>query len=389
MIQIFLLLAYWIGNIVRLPVTQDVTLLALDVLVAVVFVMHLPYFYTNRYMLMKQNLVKATVFLVVALALSLVFAVPRYALAHILQASMYLIRFVCYVSLLFIPLRLSHSFIKLLVAGFVTLGFAQYVLYPNLRYLLYLGWDDHYLRLFGSLFDPNFMGIMLVLMISTLLWRVDGKKSNHQDYLLASIAFFALLLTFSRSAFVVGFLTWVTTAALQRNAKLIIAIVLFFMCGVYLLPKNLPSEGGNLLRTKSISARSQEFAKAAAIIKTNPLFGVGFNTYRYARAQYFSTPPSGFPEHSAAGVPNSYLLIFATAGICGLSLFIVWLGLLWQSYAKLVSLAIPLLITYMLSGFFDNTMLYPFVMCWVFLMLKQTELSQKVETNHNRNHKVR
>ena len=55
---------------------------------------------------------------------------------------------------------------KLLRSGIfwtAVFGWIQYFFWPDLTYLKYLGWDDHYFRLTGTFLDPNFMGLVLVL----------------------------------------------------------------------------------------------------------------------------------------------------------------------------------------------------------------------------------
>ena len=49
--------------------------------------------------------------------------------------------------------------------------------YPDLRNLWYLGWDPHYYRVFATLLDPNYVGILLVLTIFVWIYIwVNNKK---------------------------------------------------------------------------------------------------------------------------------------------------------------------------------------------------------------------
>ncbi len=388
MINILLILSFWLGNIIRIPLFVSTSISFIDICVGLVFLLNVPYLYRHRKILFQQSLFKATAqFLVVALA-SLLVASPLYTFNQLFIGSLYLVRLICCMSILFVPHHFSFRHIRILITGFVLLGFMQYFLYPNLRYLLYLGWDDHYLRLFSSLLDPNFSGVLFVVMIVTLLIRPDGKKSDPLDYVIAILTFCALLLTYSRSAYIVAITAALSLTIAKKKLHYFLILLLIFAAGLILLPKKLPSEGVDLLRTASISARAQEYKKATKVIKENPLLGIGYNTYRYARESYFGKESSQFPAHAASGVPNSYLFILATTGIIGFVFFINWLGALWSEYARRSHLAIPLLVAYMCSGLFDNTLVYPFLMVWVFLILKQTEFAEQPRTYNKGNKNI-
>src|SRR3990170_8831618 len=92
-------------------------------------------------------------------------------LREMLTGVFYLLRITAYIS--FIPViwsiynnkskkeLLFNSLIAVCVITAV-LGWIQYLWLPDLRDLKYIGWDDHYFRLFGTFLDPAFMGIILV-----------------------------------------------------------------------------------------------------------------------------------------------------------------------------------------------------------------------------------
>ena len=387
--DILLILAFWVGNTFRIPLFINAGVSMLDVAMVVICFWSVSYIWKHKHILREQVLFKKSAYFIGAAFISLLLAVPLFPFQEICIAGLYLVRLMCYMSLLFIPIKISYGRIRLIIVGSVVIGFLQYFLYPNLRYLLYMGWDDHYLRLFGSLMDPNFMGALLVLMLITLLWRPDGKKSTWVDYVLWCITLIALLLTYSRSAFITLCITATAAAVAQKKLVYIALISAVFVTGIFFLPKNLPSEGVNLLRTASIHARQEEYKKALEIYKTHPLFGVGYNTYRSARLSIFGPETSPFPSHAAAGVPNSYLFILTTTGVVGFFFFIMWLGALWKEFSGRSRIAVPLLVAYFCSGLFDNGLVYPFIMCWVFLILKQTEFANESNTYHKSNAHVR
>src|SRR3989338_6680935 len=48
---------------------------------------------------------------------------------------------------------------------FVGLGLGQYIFLPDTRFLLSYGWDEHYWRLIGTVLDPNYMGVMMGMIV--------------------------------------------------------------------------------------------------------------------------------------------------------------------------------------------------------------------------------
>ena len=169
MINLLLICSYWVGNVIRLPLFASTSISFIDLCIGLIFLLNIPYIYRHRKILSQQKLFKATIqFLIVALA-SLLVASPLYSFSQLFVGSLYLVRLLCCMSILFVPFHFSFRYVRFLVGGFVFLGFLQYVLYPNLRYLLYLGWDDHYLRLFGrdvykrqKVVDASFFGTTIM-----------------------------------------------------------------------------------------------------------------------------------------------------------------------------------------------------------------------------------
>ena len=111
--------------------------------------------------------------------------------------------------------------------GFGILGLMQFFLYPDLRNLMYLGWDPHYYRLFSTLLDPNFVGIILVLtlILGCGLWK--KKQKNFFLMIGQLIGFVSLLLTYSRSSYVSFAMAVVCLAAWTKQWKVVIALALF------------------------------------------------------------------------------------------------------------------------------------------------------------------
>ena len=76
------------------------------------------------------------------------------------------------------------------------------------------------------------------------------------------------------------------------------------------------------------------FKNALTVFKDHPLFGVGFNTYRFAQGRYGFFSPGDFGGHSGAGTDSSLLLIAATTGIFGSTFYIFLLISILQLFVK-------------------------------------------------------
>ncbi len=308
--------------------------------------------------------------------------------SELLISSLYLIRWIFYALLIFVVKEFDEKFkrkiiyLMLLGGGLIILGgYVQYFLYPDLRNLYYLGWDGHLYRMFSSFLDPNFAGSFFSLYFLFVLGFYFKSKQKIMIAVLA-LSVMAILLTFSRSAFIMFFAGSFTFLVLQKQKKLIAGLILLFVLSFVLVSKTgLQSEGTNLLRTASGEARADSLKNAITIFKDHPVFGVGFNSYRYAQRSYGFINEEKLPIHSGAGTDNSFLFVLATTGIFG---FIAFLFLIYKilafSYVSagkdLIALVLFVsLVSLLFNSLFINTLFYPFIMMWIFLLIGLTENS--------------
>lgn len=171
------------------------------------------------------------------------------------RAILYLVRFVAYGSFVYLlEKRLNHQskLWRIISFNILVLGFVQYFLWPDLRFLIYEGYDDHYYRLVSTILDPAFTGLIFVLNLNYYLLQ---KKKNWPLLILFALA---LLLTYSRSSYL-AFLLSSFLLLLSRkdinNKKLILALLIVFLISIPFLPKKSGGDGVNLLRTNSVQAR--------------------------------------------------------------------------------------------------------------------------------------
>ncbi|MBI3070128.1 MAG: O-antigen ligase family protein, partial [Candidatus Levybacteria bacterium] len=126
--------------------------------------------------------------------------------------------------------------------------------------------------------------------------------------------------------------------------------------------------------------RLESTGNAIAIFKDNPLIGVGFNAYRYAQYRYgFIKGENWQIVHSGAGTDNSFLFVLATTGIIGLiSYLYLWWVILKKAYfeksSKIISGVVFASVAGLaLNAFFINSLFFPFIMAWMWILLGLTE----------------
>lgn len=238
----------------------------------------------------------------------------------------YLLRFVCYSSIYFAfrieGVKKYYRYLVISAAIFLFIGFVQYFLLPDTRFLTHLGFDDHYFRLIGSLLDPNFTGLVLVMF--TLL----------APKIFFIIPLLALALTFSRASFLALAVSLIYLSVMKKQFKLLF-LLLILGVALYFVPKPF-GEGVNLLRTFSIVSRFENQKQALAIFFENPILGVGFGPRK---------------------IDNSFIFVLATTGILGFVAFLAFLKKAWQITSDPLSKAA--FIAILVHSLFNNSFFYP------------------------------
>jgi hypothetical protein len=226
-------------------------------------------------------------------------------------------------------------------------GFIQYFLYPDFRALAEFGWDDHYLRMVGTFFDPAFLGLILVLGAILAFY--------YKKYLTFLFLVFGVFLTYSRASFLVLFVFFIIDYFKNKNLpKFLILNSLFLI--LLLVPKNI-GEGTTITRTASGINKLQNYKQSFEIIKTSPLYGIGFNNLcKFKNGDVNS--------HSCSGLDSSILFLFATTGVVGAILLLYVISLMPGSLELKASFVVVLL-----HGFFTNSLFYPHIMFWLFSLV--------------------
>ena len=313
--------------------------------------------------------------------LSLLLNSFSYKPLEILFSSMYLIRWMLYGLLYFIVAKGvldTRTWLRgLLFSGFAVavLGLIQYVLYPTLRNLYYLGWDEHYYRLFSTFLDPNFVGLYISFAIFLCLYGLVRHKGKMLWVLVLSILSGALLLTYSRSSFVSFLAGSSTLIVLLKKFKQGFAVLTIFILIIFILP-NRGRDILRLTRSESALARIGNWKVSFDLFLEKPMFGHGFNTIRFLQMQRGWMSDTPFVSRSAGGLDNSFLFIAVTTGIMGLASYLMILGAMMRMGIELQrvkggshlgALYLSTLVAMSIHSLFVNSLFYPWILLWVWV----------------------
>ncbi len=227
----------------------------------------------------------------------------------------------------------------------------QYFLYPDLRNLIYQGWDPHYYRTFGVFFDTS-----ISATIYGLIFFISKK------WLIKIIYLFFLILSYSRNVYI-SFLFSILYLFLRykKNLLNLFLILLVFFLVLIFIPKPM-GEGGKITRIYTIVARLKDFKKGIELFSEKPFFGYGYNRIRYIKNEIDS--------HAGASFSSSYLTILVSSGIIGLLSIILVLFDFWKKFYD----RRYLLVFIYLVSLFDNILLHPFVLLIFFSSLFDKKL---------------
>ncbi|KXK07605.1 MAG: O-Antigen ligase [Microgenomates bacterium OLB22] len=256
---------------------------------------------------------------------------------------------------------------------------------------MYIGWDEHAGRLFGSFFDAHIAGVVYGLSLVGLYLlskkSEEGKESKRSEGSESSkvsekskkswervllgvgitLAGGALVLSFSR-------LAWVSVAAAffyawsswkVRLWGIVVGIILFGFL-IMFNPVKLGSEATHLLRTSTVSSRFVDIQKGITLGLQYPLVGVGYNRLPfYKKSQESAKPFEVIEHHASGGYPSVLVTIFVTGGIIGLLLFLRLCWWLWSISNDEQHLILSLVF---IASLFESTLLIPIIISYTALL---------------------
>lgn len=331
--------------------------------------------------------------------ISLVFATDWLEPRQFVVPGLYWLRIGMYLSLFKIARDLVDEFgqdfrklITWLGVTFAGLGLIQFFLFPDFSKYVEHGWDPHYYRVLSTFFDPNFAGLFLVLsflfVLHQLYWKSSSIARMNLMMLLGLVLIgSATILTFSRSTYLamaagLGVFGWI------KDKRILVIMVVLGLVIFATIPRVQTRVIGALNFDETASLRLVDYQQTLAIIRDNPIFGVGFNAFRYAQEDYGYfrddrgvNQPSG---HAGAGADNSFLFIQATGGILSLiTLLVVLATIAFQSRkSKYKAFILAVLTALVVHSQFVNSLFYPWILAWVMIVFG-IYLDNAVITNNN------
>lgn len=387
MLLFFYLLVFPFGQLGRFEVAPGVVLHVADLVVGVIAFIWVTGGLIQRKFRYPQLAHPFVAFAVIAL-FSLILAATRSTATEVFIGSLYLLRFVAYTLFYFAVWGFVRRktryrktlFDSLLVIGgaIAVFGWVQYLLYPDTRVLLHLGWDEHYFRLIGTFLDPGFTGILLLfftLLVFSRGWKGVGWG---KPLILFLLGFSALALTYSRASYLAFLAGLLALYIVRRNIKVLVGGVFLMLVTLILLPRP-GGEGTLLTRTSTVETRLASYGRALVIASDNPVFGTGFNLYRYAQLKRgFLNEFAGRLSHSAAGVDSSLVFVLATTGVVGLLVYLwLWWEILklgWQKKNTPQGIALfSACAALLVHSTFNNSLFYPWVMGFFAILLAVQE----------------
>lgn len=300
---------------------------------------------------------KSIYFFISALTISFILGIYQFTVYENLVGLLYFLRLVVYL-LYWIYLSywqkkenknsILQNSIKIFIYITILTTGLQYLFYPNLRNLLYQGWDPHLYRAFGVFFDTgvaaSIFGIMVLLS---------------KNKLVKPIYFLFLVLSFSRSAYFALTATFIYLLFTRNQVKKIILYLILGLTLVIFVPKP-EGEGVNLFRTFSIVSRAKDNLAGWELFKKKPIFGYGYNRLRFVKNEPVS--------HSGSAFSSSYLTILVAGGLIGFSGWLFFLKFLWLKSKKYRGIFLFLSI----ASVFDNIILHPFILFLFFTILSDS-----------------
>lgn len=368
-----------LGQIGAIPLGTSTTLYAHDIVLTVILFAAL---IAKKKPSAKPKLWLPIVSFVGAGLLSLLVNISRFSLPVLGQSSLYLVRWTLYAGLYwivledFVPVIFWLRGLYLAGVGLAAFGLIQYVWYPYLRNLSYLGWDPHLYRVFSTLFDPNFLGLIFVftLFIGVYLWgKGKYRMIIGMGEVLTGVAF---LLTYSRSGYLALVVALTVLLGFIKKWSVLGGLIGLLAAGIVLLPRP-GGEGVNIMRTVSTAARFGNWERGLVLIRQSPVFGYGFNTLRSVQRTKGWIDESQGISRAGAGLDNSFEFVWATTGVVGLAAYGWLLGSMYAlglqritkgKYHLLAIMYIALGIGMVVQSLFLNSLFYPWILLWWWIM---------------------
>jgi O-antigen ligase len=185
----------------------------------------------------------------------------------------------------------------------------------------------------------NELGRLYAVAYALLLFTwAEAKDSGLRLFLLASMGLIvgALLLTFSRSAFLVFILVNLLFVIWRRNAKTLFVFGFLAVGGLFLLPgavfERMTYGFGSSLDAISAGRIESIWLPLLADVERNPIFGTGLGSILWSDAM---RTRGGVSVLGVTHPHNAYLQAVLDMGIVGLILLCAYFTHVWRGFRRL------------------------------------------------------
>ena len=374
LLSMILALAIASGQLVKLPIFTQGGVTILDMVVIFLCLLGL---LKLRFQLKKPPLfIFAALLFITAASLSLILTPLRLTPIEYFFSFSYTIRFSLFILLGWLIYQGSFPILKkdipsiLIISGsgLAIIGILQFVFLPDLMFLSKWGWDSHYFRTVSTFLDPNFAGAYFVLTLILLFAHPRGVLGRHTGIFMI-LVYLALLTTFSRSSYLMFLISGSSLAVFKKSKIIFLSVVILFLIllGAFLIYTQLVANPRNIDREKSASFRLNTWQQGFTLFQKSPLFGIGYNSYRYALREYKLGPEQFINSHGASSNDSSLLQVTSTTGIIGLVSFLFFLLTQVKTGGRKNPILTSGLSGLIVHSFFANSLFYPPILIWIIL----------------------
>lgn len=369
------------GQLIKVPISNLSGPIFLDISVLIIsFIIIFLKLKDLKQIHLNLSIKLGLIFIIVSL-FSLIFTPINLNFNQLLISFFYLTRFISYFAfglLIHNYLNESEKINSIFILSGVTLalaGFIQFYFYPDLGFLQTNGWDPHFYRMVSTFLDPNFLGAFFVIVLSIIVFHLTRKQKYWLHFtFIFGVIFLSLLLTFSRSSYLMFFICFAAIAFLKKSIPLFILTIflsLTLWLGFDIYTRSI-SKPRNIDRAQSAQLRLNNWQIGFKIFKEYPILGVGFNTYHYALVKNLNMDAQFLESRGSRSNDSSLLHILTTTGIIGLIIYLLFIFSIFKEALKSKTtqhniILISCLLGLFAHSFFNNSLLYPPILFWIFV----------------------
>lgn len=224
---------------------------------------------------------------------------------------------------------------------------------------------ERFLRAYGGLSHPNILGgfLAMVCLYSILVYFYEERFYNRLlAFFSSGFVFIALVLTFSRGAWVAFFIgicfvlfhlikekthCYCSFVLLMKTFFIIILAIFLVIPSVFFTRVGFGDSFR--LEEKSITERFDGYSDFGRVFSLNPVFGTGMGNYTAVLANLDIRS-----SYSYQPVHNVFLLIIAEIGIVGFVFFLIFIAFLFRNNHSLFGNFYFPVMVFMVIGLFDH-----------------------------------